>query len=88
LGRKVHDEILSSIPEIIGSYKHIKIKIKSSTKLIMNIEKTILYIKQTEGEENTLFLEMNMPELVRTSLNVLSPERLSATADLLSSDLA
>lgn len=54
----------------------------------MNIEKTILYIKQTEGEENTLFLEMNMPELVRTSLNVLSPERLSATADLLSSDLA
>ena len=29
-----------------------------------------------------------MPELVRTSLSWLSPESLSATADLLSSDLA
>ena len=33
-------------------------------------------------------LEMNMPELVRTSLSLLFPESLSATADLLSSDLA
>jgi hypothetical protein len=54
LGRKVQAEILSSIPEIIGS----------------------------------LFLEMNMPVLVRTSLNCASPERLSATADLFSSDFA
>jgi hypothetical protein len=36
----------------------------------------------------TLFLEMNMPELVLTSLNLLSPDKLSATADLFSSDLA
>lgn len=36
----------------------------------------------------TLFLEMNMPELVLTSLNLLSPDKLSATADLLSSDFA
>jgi hypothetical protein len=54
LGRKVQAEILSSIPETIGS----------------------------------LFLEMNMPVLVRTSLNCASPERLSATADLFSSDFA
>lgn len=31
---------------------------------------------------------MNIPELVRTSLNVLFPDKLSATADLLSSNLA
>lgn len=36
----------------------------------------------------TLALPMNMPELVRTLLSVLFPDRLSATADRFNSDLA
>lgn len=36
----------------------------------------------------TLFLGINMPELVLTSLSLLSPDSLSATSDLFNSDLA
>lgn len=38
--------------------------------------------------KTTLALPMNMPELVRTLLSVLFPDRLSATADRFNSDLA
>lgn len=45
-----------------------------------------LYIKRCR--KPTLALEMNIPELVLTSLCLLSPDSLSATADLFSSDFA
>jgi hypothetical protein len=47
-----------------------------------NIEKRRIEIKVT------LFLEKNIPDVALTSLNLLSPEKLSATADPFSSDLA
>lgn len=54
----------------------------------------IILIKRVKIEtlrrkiKTTLALLMNMPELVRTSLSVLFPDRLSATADRFNSDLA
>jgi hypothetical protein len=47
-----------------------------------NIEKRRIEIKVT------LFLEKNIPDVALTSLNLLSPEKLFATADPFSSDLA